>query len=146
MEPCDPKTNCYCFHYLSKESKSALLKEFHQKQTKVMQKQYVYGMLSSSSDDDGYLQCFKVSDNLFFCRDGISKFLRLTRQKKQSIIPSSKLISKRYRILCVSEIFQALVTFQTSILHSSRIPTENLFAGYVKWSSPIFLEAIKKVT
>jgi hypothetical protein len=146
MEPCDPKTNCYCFHYLLNESKSALLNEFHQKWTKVTQKQYVYGMLSSSSDDDGYLRCFKNSDNLFLCRDGISKVLRLTHRKKQSIIPSSKLISKRYWILCLSEIFQALVTFQSSILHSCCIPTENLFAGYVKWSSPIFVEAIKKVT
>jgi hypothetical protein len=64
-KPCNPKTNCYCVYYLLKELKDTLLHEFKKKATIGMQKQYVYGMLSSSSDDDGYLRCFKVSENLF---------------------------------------------------------------------------------
>jgi hypothetical protein len=82
------------------------LHKFKQEETVGLQKQFVYGMLSSLSDEDGYLRCFKVSENLFLCRDGLSNVLQLSHRKKQSIVPSSKLIGKRYRLVCLSEIFQ----------------------------------------
>jgi hypothetical protein len=77
MDPCNTTTNCYCVYYLSKESKDALLHKFKQEGTVGLQKQFVYGMLSSSSDDDGYLRCFKVSENIFLYRDGLSNVLQM---------------------------------------------------------------------
>jgi hypothetical protein len=146
MEPCDPKNNCYCVYYLSKEFKEAIFQEFKKKATVRLQKQYVYDMLSSSSDDDGFLLCFKVSDNNFLCRDGLLNVLQLeSRCKIQSTIPSSKTIRKRYRLVCISEIFNALVRYRTSLLQYCWISSNNPYAQTVKWSSPIFVEAIKKV-
>jgi hypothetical protein len=82
---------------------------------------------------------------MFLCRDGLSNVLQLSRRKKQSIVPPSKLIGKRYRLLCISKIFHALVLYRTSLLKLCRIQSENPFADTVKWSSPFFVEAIKKV-
>jgi hypothetical protein len=55
------------------------------------------------------------------------------------------LITKRYRLLCISEIFNALVLYRTSLLQLCRFRSENPFAETVKWSSPVFVDAIKKV-
>jgi hypothetical protein len=102
-------------------------------------------MLSSLSDDDGFVRCFKVSENMFLCRDGLSNVLQLSRRKKQSIVPPSKLIGKRYRLVCISEIFHALVLYRTSLLKLCLIQSENPIAETVNWSSPFFVDAIKKV-
>jgi hypothetical protein len=125
-------SNCYCVYYLSKESKEALLQEFNKKETVGLQKQHVYDMLSSSSDDDGFSRCFKVSENMMFlCRHGLSNVLQLSRRKKQSIVPSSKTITKRYSLLCISEIFNALVLYHTSLIQLCRFRSENPFAETV---------------
>jgi hypothetical protein len=117
MEPCHPKNNYYCVYYLLKESKDALLHTFKQDGTVGLQKQFVYGMLSSSSNDDGFLRCFKVTKNIFLCHEGLLTVLQLSCSKKQSIVPSSKLIGKRYHLVCISEIFNALALYyRTSLI------------------------------
>jgi hypothetical protein len=145
MFPCDPKNNCYCVYYLLKESKEALLQEFNKKETVGLQKQYVYDMLSSSSDDDGFSRCFKVPENMFLCRHGLSNVLQLSHQKKQSIVPSSKTITKRYSLLCISEIFNALVLYRTSLIQLCRFRSENPFAETVNWSSPFLWMPSRKL-
>jgi hypothetical protein len=114
MQSCHPKSKCWCFHYLSDEQKSRLVSDFEKLALIAKKKQFVHAMLSSSSDDDGYERCFKVDENLYLCREGLCKVLKLqlSRRKEQIIVPSNIVIAQRYRLICISAVFSALVCIE----------------------------------
>jgi hypothetical protein len=147
MQSCHPKSKCCCFHYLSDEQKSRLVSDFEKLALIAKQKQFIHAMLSSSSDDDGYERCFKVDENLYLCREGLCKVLKLqlSRRKEQIIVPSNIVISQRYRLICISAVFSALVLYRTSVMQSPPTRTNNTFIQSVKWASPCFSDAVKKV-
>jgi hypothetical protein len=139
QESCHSKTKCYCFYYLSNESKLRLVSDFKKLTSVAKQKQYVYAMLSSC-DDDGYERCFQVDEDHYLCRAGLCKVLerQLSRRKQQKIVPSNIVIAQRYRLICISAVFSALVMYRTLVMQSPPTRTNNTFIQSVKWASPCF--------
>jgi hypothetical protein len=110
------------------------------------QKQFVSGLLSESCDDECYQRCFEISVGQYLCRSCLSIVLQLPRRIQKAIVPSARYISGRYRILCITEIFNALVIYRSCMLHkrpSRRDSTYN--KRNIQWSHPCFNEAIKKI-
>jgi hypothetical protein len=110
------------------------------------QKQFVSGLLSESCDDECYQRCFEISIGQYLCRSCLSIVLQLPRSIQKAIVPSARNISCRYRILCITEIFSALVVYRSCMLQkrpSRRDRTYN--KRNIQWSHPCFNEAIKKV-
>jgi hypothetical protein len=141
LQPCNLQTNCFCYSKLSEEQKDHLISKFKIFRDVAKQKQFIYGMLSLESDDDGYERCFQISEGIFLCRLGLVKALKFSRRQAQRIVPSNPTISHRYRLQCISLIFNALVSYRSSYGQDN---TSNV--QLVQWSSsPCFAEAIKKV-
>jgi hypothetical protein len=141
LQPCNSKTNCFCYSKLSQEQKDHLCSDFQKFRDVAKQKQFVYRMLSSESDDDGYEHCFQISEGKYLCRIALVKALDLSHQQTQRVVPLNPTISHRYRLHCISLIFNALVSY-----HSSYVLENTSDIQLVQWSSsPFFAKAIKKV-
>jgi hypothetical protein len=98
-------------------------------------------MLSLDSDDDGYKRCFQISEGIYLCRIALVKALDLSCRQTKRVVPSNPTISHRYRLCCISLIFNVLVSY-----HSLYVLENTSDIQLVQWSSlPFFGEAIKKV-
>lgn len=142
MAPC---TGCDVSPF--NEYNALLLSEFNQidPNNREKQKQFVHGLLSVSCSDDCYERCFQKPDGTYLCRNCLSCVLQLTRRAKLAIVPSSKFISHRYRIICLSEIFCALVVYRTSLQQGQSSRRDGTHRETTNWSHACFAAARKKV-
>jgi hypothetical protein len=130
----------------SNEFNVVLLSEFQKipKNDVEKQKQFVDDLLSLSCDDECFKCCFQISESRYLCRSGLSRVLKLSRRVQKEIVPSSKFIYHRYRILCITEIFSALVCYRTFVMQQRPTRRDRTYAERVDWSHPCFAETKKK--
>jgi hypothetical protein len=109
-------------------------------------KEFIKGLITGSCDNNCYKRCFEIAKDKYFCRYGLAKLLKLTRSDGKKILPTAQMISHRNKILCVSEIFNAMVFYRTYLL---KLPPnrrdKTYYSERVDWSHPCFSEAMKKV-
>jgi hypothetical protein len=139
------KTTCTCRKELSYEHNGKLLNEFSKLYEIAKQKQFVRGMLGVSCDGECYTRCFKVAENHFLCRSGVSTVLQLTRRKQQEIVPSPNYIKQRYYMICVSEIFCALLVYRNYVMQTAPNRRHNAYTDSIKWSHPFFANSVEKI-
>jgi hypothetical protein len=131
---------------LSNEFNVVLLSEFKKipRNDVEKQKQFVNDLLSFSCDDECFNRCFQISESRYLCRTGLSRVLKLSRRVQKAIVPSSKFIYHRYHIICITEIFSALVSYRTLAMQKWPTRRDRTYAERVDWSHPCFAEAKKK--
>jgi hypothetical protein len=149
MQPCPSQSKCFCQFSISEDCKSTLRTHFQLIKDSKTQKKFIEDMLvPTECDDNNYERCFKVSDGRFLCREGLSSVLKLSTRKQQQIIPSARFLRQRYCIICIGEIFRALIVYRHVILN--RTPTtfsatKHTYIKRIDWSLPCFTEAVKLV-
>jgi hypothetical protein len=110
------------------------------------QKQFVSGLLHETCDDECYQRCFEISVGKYLCRSCLSIVLQLPRRTQKAIVPSARYFNRRYRILCVTEIFSALVVYRTCMLQKAPSRRDRTYnKRNLQWSHPCFKEAIKTI-
>lgn len=145
MSPCMSKATCTCRKELSYEPNCKLLIDFRKLNGVPKQRQFLRELIGLSCDGQYYTRCFEVSENHFLCRSGLACVLQLTRRQQQEIIPSATYIKQRYNMICVSEIFSALLVYRNSVLQLPPTRRNYTYTESIQWSHPCFSNAIERV-
>jgi hypothetical protein len=109
------------------------------------QKQFFISLLSVNCDGDSYERCFEIADGQFLCRSCLSTVLHLPRRTQLAFVPSSKYIHHRYYMICMADVFSAIVLYRTSVLQNRPTRRDGTYKQRIEWSHPCFDEAKKKI-
>jgi hypothetical protein len=147
MAPCTSKFNCTCLSndWESDNHHTVLILQFKNISSDVKKQEFIERLITGSCDPVCFKRCFEIDTNKFLCRFGLSKLLKLTKREFAAVVPSAKQISQRNKIICITEIFSAYVSYRTTLLKLPPTRRDNTFIERVEWSHPCFAEAVKKV-
>jgi hypothetical protein len=116
------------------------------KKDEKQQKRFFIDLLSVNCDGDSYKRCFEISVGYFLCRSCLCIVLQLSRRIKLEYVPSSKYILHRYHMICMADVFSAIVVYRTSVLQKRPTRRDGTYKQRIEWSHPCFDEAKKKFT
>jgi hypothetical protein len=125
--------------YIALESQFRNLSDIDKK------KDFIDELITGLCDEDCFKRCFEITKDKYLCRFGLTKLLKLTRSEQKKILPTAQTISHRNKIICITEIFNGLVSYRTYLLQLPPKRRDKTYSERVYWSHPCFSEAIKKV-
>jgi hypothetical protein len=74
---------------------------------------FIYDLITGLCNENCFKQCIEIIKDKYLCCFGLTKLLKLTRSAKK-ILPTAQMISHHNKILCISEIFDGLVSYRTN--------------------------------
>jgi hypothetical protein len=125
---------------------SEQISNLRKKKDEKKQKRFFIDLLSVNCDGDSYERCFEISVGHFLCRSCLCIVLQLSRRIKRAYVPSSKYILHQYRMICMADVFSAIVVYRTSVLQKRPTRRDGTYKQRIEWSHACFDEAKKKFT